>query len=305
VSAIRISTAPGTWGVEPVVDPAQAPWPLVLDEVAAAGFDGIELGPYGYLPVDVDRLSSELSARGLRLSAGFVMEPLHDSAHTDRILDTTRHTCKLLSDAGAKVLVVIGSLVPERSATAGRPDAAPPLDGWNRTIFIRTVGAIIDIAARHGLTATLHPHAGTFVEFDDEIDSMLDQAGMQLGLCIDTGHCLYSGVDANALLQRHADRVSHVHFKDLHGELLHEALFNKLSFEQAVASGVFCSLGDGSVDLKAFADQLRRLGYDGWATYEQDRVAADHPHARSDAQRSLACLHNLGIHDRSEPPRNG
>ena len=61
-------------GIEPGADPDRAPWQLVLDEVAAAGFDGIELGPIGYLPTDPERLSAELASRGLRLAAGYLMK---------------------------------------------------------------------------------------------------------------------------------------------------------------------------------------------------------------------------------------
>lgn len=75
MSAIRLCTAPETWGVELVIDPAQVPWPHVPNEVAAVGFEGIELGPYGYVPTGPQQLATEMSASGLKLSAGFIMDP--------------------------------------------------------------------------------------------------------------------------------------------------------------------------------------------------------------------------------------
>lgn len=285
--------------MEPDVDPDQARWPLVLDEVAAAGFDGIELGPYGYLPTDPEVLNRELSVRGLGLAAGFVMEPFHDTTQTDRILTAALETCQLLAANDAKTLVVIAGLVPERSRAAGRPDAAPPLEGSDRDTFLYTVSAIIELAHSNGLNAAFHPHAGTYVEFAFEIDQILAELGGDLGLCVDTGHSIYSGIDPYDLLKRYSDRIVHVHFKDLHRDLLASAIQQELSFEQAVASGVFCALGDGGADLKTFVDGLREIGYHRWATYEQDRVASDHPQARADAERSLAYLHTLGVWDRS------
>jgi inosose dehydratase len=296
--ALRISTAPGTWGIEPVEDPEQAPWQIVLDEVAAAGFEGVELGPLGYLPTNPVRLSAELAARDLDLAAGYVMEPFHDPAQTTRILRATERTCSLLAGVGAATLVVIGSLVPERSASAGRPDAAPALEGWDRAIFLRTLGAVVQRAEERGLRAALHPHAGTFVEYEHEIDEILEHAGSRLGLCVDSGHCLYSGVDALGLLERHADRVRHVHLKDLHGGILRDAIDRGLSFEEAVAARTFCPLGDGDADLGSFLRALRTIGYRGWATYEQDRLASEYATARADAQRSLAHLERLGVHTR-------
>lgn len=200
MNSIRLCTAPGTWGVEPVVDPDQAPWQLVLDEVAAAGFDGIELGPYGYLPVSPDDLNHELSQRGLGLAGGFVMEPFHDANETERILSFTRRTCELLDAGGAKTLVVIAGLVPERSATAGRPEAAPALEGAERETFLETVSAIVDIAVANGLKPGFHPHAGTYVEFGPEVDQILQDVGSSLGLCVRHGpQCLQLNRPVRAL----------------------------------------------------------------------------------------------------------
>ena len=57
--SIKIGTAPDDWGVWFPSDPKQTPWHRFLDEVAEAGFEWIELGPYGYLPTDINLLRSE------------------------------------------------------------------------------------------------------------------------------------------------------------------------------------------------------------------------------------------------------
>jgi inosose dehydratase len=227
------------------------------------------------------------------------MAPFHDPVQTSRILHTTERTCALLGGVGATTLVVIGSLVPARSASAGRPDAAPVLDGWDRAIFLRTLGAVVERAEKQGLRAALHPHAGSYVEYEDEIDEILEHVGNRLGLCVDTGHCLYSGIDAVGLLERHPRRVWHVHLKDLHAHLVRDALDRALSFEEAVAQQTFCPLGDGDADLGSFLRALGTIGYDGWVTYEQDRLASEDATALADAQRSLAHLDRLGVHTRA------
>lgn len=300
-SAIRVSTAPGTWGVEPGEQAGQPPWGLVLDEVSAAGFDGIELGPYGYLPTDPTRLGSELTSRDLELAGGYVMEPLHDAGETDRILDAATQTCSLLAAGGARVVVLIGALAQARSAAAGREDFAPPLAGSERATFLRTLSELVAIAEREGLSAVLHPHAGTHVEFEHEIEEVLEEVDGPLGLCVDTGHCLYSGVDATALVKRHPGLVRHVHLKDLHEPILRKALNSELSFEQAVAAGTFCPLGQGDVDLRGFLRCLRGLDYRGWATFEQDRLPTQYREARAAAEQSLDHLRGLGLSSQSEP----
>ena len=52
--AIHITGAPCCWGVDDVKNPYLPKWQTVLEEAGKAGFRAIELGPYGYLPLDID-----------------------------------------------------------------------------------------------------------------------------------------------------------------------------------------------------------------------------------------------------------
>ena len=52
--AIHITGAPCCWGVDDVKNPYLPPWQKVLYEAGQAGYKAIELGPYGYLPLDID-----------------------------------------------------------------------------------------------------------------------------------------------------------------------------------------------------------------------------------------------------------
>jgi len=66
--AIRVATAPVSWGVMEVEGfGGQKPFGEVLDEMKRAGYDGTELGPYGFLPTDPKALRAELSSRGLAI----------------------------------------------------------------------------------------------------------------------------------------------------------------------------------------------------------------------------------------------
>ena len=48
------------------------------------------------------------------------------------------------------------------------------------------IGQVGDVARRHGLRPVVHPHAGGYIEFEDEVERLVDD--MDVDLCIDTGH---------------------------------------------------------------------------------------------------------------------
>ena len=43
-----------------------------------------------------------------------------------------------------------------------------------------------------------------------------------------------------------------------------------IEFYAACADNLFCQMGDGEVDFKAYRQLLQEIGYDGWCTVEQD-----------------------------------
>ena len=75
---IRLGSAPDSWGVWFPSDPEQIPWERFLDEIALAGYQWTELGPFGYLPTDLATLRAELDRRGLKVTAAFAMGHLED-----------------------------------------------------------------------------------------------------------------------------------------------------------------------------------------------------------------------------------
>jgi inosose dehydratase len=282
--SLRLATAPVCWGVDFADAPGNPPWRDVLDGIAATGLAGAELGPVGYLPEAPERLTLELEARGLAAVGSFVFEPLHDPAQAKAVLATARRACAWIAAAGGTLLVIVDRVSAARAATAGHADALR-LAPAAREGFRERIAAVADIARAAGLEPVLHPHAGTYLERADEIEPMLAATG--LGLCLDTGHLAYAGLDPVAWAAR--PDVRHVHFKDLDGA----AAARAGGFWEAVAAGAFCPIGTGSVDFAGVLGALRAAGYDGWATIEQDRVPGSGDPV-ADVRRSAAHLARLG-----------
>jgi len=290
--SVRVANSPASWGIEPPQPVQDPPWQQVLAEIAAAGYPGTELGPLGYLPGAPERLVAALRDARLALAAGFVMAPLAVGGGERALEEATRATCALVRAGGAANLVLMDSINPERAATAGRGADARRLDaaGWRRLVdSVRRVAAIG--AGEFALRVSIHSHVGTNVEFEDELERLLADVGSdELGLCPDTGHYTYAGMDPVAMLRRHAGRVSYLHLKDLDGRRLASARAERRSFFDAVADGIFTPLGDGCVDFDGVRAALGEIGYEGWATVEQDRLPDRSQTPLAQARRSLRFL---------------
>lgn len=295
---LEIGNAPLSWGVFEGVDPNNPPWATVLDELKDAGYTSTELGPIGFYPEDIGLLKAELDRRGLSLSGGFVYEHLHDVANRELVIRNTQRVATILAALGASYLVIIDRMVPERQATAGRPEQAERLvgDDW-RTLCetIELVGRIAD--EKYGLRPVLHPHCGSHIEFGDEIERILSEIDeARLGLCIDTGHSAVAGLQAADLVNTYQHRVEYFHLKDADHEAIQQMRERGLTFDQALSIGLFCPLGRGVVDFRALLRSLERLGFRGVATVEQDPDPRIRNHSGlTNAKESFHYLRHVGL----------
>ena len=216
-------------------------------DIAAAGYEGTEMfdGNVAAYADEPEKLRNLLAENGLDLvsvytGANFIYSDiLPDEMH--RI----RQAAELAAAFGAQHLVVGGGA--RRAAGTVGTDydrLAEELDRAN------------EIAADHGLTACYHPHLGTIVESPEEIERVM--ARTRIGFCPDTAHLAAGGGDPAALIRRYADRVSHVHLKDLDR-----------------ASGQFLPLGQGALDLAEILRAVRDIGYDNWLIVELDAYNGD------------------------------
>jgi inosose dehydratase len=286
--------------MEHVELPADYPYSRVLDEIKAAGYSGTELGPYGFLPADSTVLRSELTKRSLTLCSAFVDVELGNKAAHAAGLAFVSRSAKLISEAGARLLVLADMTTPERNATSGRRSDANQIS-WSEDEWQAAAAAIREIlktCRALGLRVAFHHHVGSHVETPEEIDRLFSLFPPdELGLCLDTGHYVYGGGDTIEFLEKQVARVWCVHLKDMYDKKAAEARQQKMNFHQAVRHGVFAPLGKGSIDFPRVISLLQRGNFDGWAVVEADvlpgGVGADAPLANARAGREY--LRQLGI----------
>ncbi len=289
----RIGIAPDSWGVWFPDDPRQTPWQRFLDEVVEAGYDAIELGPYGYLPTDPTQLRRALDERGLRLAGAFIFDDLVREGAWESIRPDVESVTALLEAFDSQTLVVINTLYTDLFTGAMVGPATLDASAWSR--LISTLSAITDHVASRGITAAFHPHAQTPVEHTDQVEQLLIDAPPQLTLCLDLGHIAYCGGDPVDLLQRHADRISHLHIKNVDGPLRDRVIAERLSFAEAVRLGTFCELDQGVIDYERVRDILADVDFDGWAIVEQDMYPCEFDEPLTPAARNRAYLREIGL----------
>ena len=305
---LHIMSAPCCWGVDDVRNPHLPDWTQVLREASAAGYRGLELGPYGYMPLDVERTGQALEQHGLRIVAGTIFDDLVSPANAASLLRQTHEICGLLrelprlpTEAGqrfaAPYLVVMDWGHEERDYAAGHADRAPRLTPADWARMVGHVSQIAELSWReYGIRTVIHPHAGGYIEFADEIEQILRDIPHEVaGLCLDTGHCYYAGMDPVATLLRHADRLDYVHFKDIDRQVYQRVMGQRIRFFEACAEGVMCPIGRGVLDYDGIREALHEIGYQGYITVEQERDPRNSGSVLADVKASRDFLRSVGF----------
>ncbi len=238
-----------------------------------AGFSGTETGVK--FPMDAAQLAPILQRHGLKLVSGwFSGELLSGSVEAEKArIESQLATFKVL---GAPVLVYAETTGSVQSQIDVPVSRRPRIPDEQFRAYGRKLSALAEHLADRGVALTYHHHMGTIVETQREIDLLMDNTGLAVGLLVDTGHLTYAGADVMDVTRRHARRINHVHCKDVRLDVLKKVRQEDASFLSAVLAGVYTVPGDGFVDYFAFARLLADIGYQGWAVVEaeQDPVKA-------------------------------
>ncbi|MCZ0985623.1 sugar phosphate isomerase/epimerase family protein [Streptomyces diastatochromogenes] len=292
---IRVGSAPDSWGVWFPDDPQQVPWERFLDEVTEAGYDWIELGPYGYLPTDPARLTDELGRRSLKVSAGTVFTGMHRGPSVWE--ETWAHVSQvaaLTQAMGARHLVVIPSFWRDDKTAAILEPPELTAEQWaHLTKGMERLGH--EVKETYGLELVVHPHADTHIDTEAHVERFLDSTDTELvNLCLDTGHYAYCGGDSVKLIETYGERIGYLHLKQVDPAILAEVVANEVPFGPAVQRGVMCEPPSGVPALGPVLEAAQRLGVELFAIVEQDMYPCEPDKPLPIAVRTRKFLRSCG-----------
>lgn len=305
-SGIVVASAPVSYGAFELtvgIDPDVPDGLQVLDEVAEAGYAGIDLGPVGYLGSGRG-LGERLAARRLGLAGAYLELPYTDNdalrlamPALDAMLDTFDDVAPFrvgppprptLADNGSEA----------RRARPGRaaqdPGVGLDADGWRR--FGAGLGEVLARCRDRGYEPTFHHETGTFVEAPWEIERVLELTG--IGLCLDTGHLLIGGGDPVAAIGAWGSRINQVHLKDARRSVMAGIVADDAPVTDIWSREAFPVLGEGDLDGDGVLGALAAIGYEGWLVVEQDtlpRTRARFERAAGDQRANREYLASRGL----------
>lgn len=291
---IQIATAPCSWGVFfPDGRMSGVPWETFLMQAAEAGYRQIELGPDGYLPQQAEILLEKLEQYGLSVCAGTATITFGQADHK---------ICRGAVDTLAQRLIRLGctDMVVMDDSTRS-PDMGPK-DRWTQEQWDRVYENIWftneHLKTEYGVRMVFHPHAGTAIEYTDEILRLLAMG--QVYLCFDTGHHALSngGLDNGEkcvldFIREHKDRIAYLHFKNVDGAVRRRAAEEGWGVIQAMMNRVMCDLEDGVIGFPALREVLAEMDYRGTAVIEQDMFNATAQEAFQTAKKNLQYLQQI------------
>ena len=249
----------------------------IVSEMALAGFTGCEIG--NKFPSDPQALKKALDLRGMRVASRWFSSFLLTQPYA-QVEAEFYAQLDFLAAVGANRI----NVSEQSYSIQGQMDVPVLRDRkyvmnegeWTRLCEgLDRLGAL---AVSRGFRLCYHHHMGTVVQTAAETEYLMEHTTPgRVWLCYDTGHFTFAGEDPMAVLKKYADRVGHVHLKDMRLPVVKQARDEGWSFLQAVRHGAFTVPGDGGVQFDEVFRVLAASGYQGWLLVEaeQDPAKAD------------------------------
>lgn len=243
----------------------------LLSDIVVAGFQGTEVG--GFFP-EPSVLNKELALRNLRIAGKWFSSFIIQDGIEKTAESFTEH-CDYLQKVGADVAIVSEQTYSVQGLEIDVFKKKPHFTDEEWVTLCNGLNRLGKIAKEYGLNLTFHHHLGTGVQTAEEVDRLMEGTDPRyVHLLYDTGHAYISDGDCMTILNKHMDRIRHVHFKDARIDIMERCRQEGKSFRQSFLQGIFTVPGDGCIDFTEVYRTLIRHDYSGWIVIEAEQDPA-------------------------------
>lgn len=269
-NSIRLSIAPIAWTNDDLPElGGNISFEQCIDEMAAAGFSGSEIG--NKYPKNPAVLKPALELRGLQISSAWFSTFFSETGRTEETVTLFVEQLNFLKAMGAKVLNVCEC----GHCVQGTPKHVFDRPSYTDQQWLQVaegLNRIGEMARENGMVIAYHYHMGTMVQNANETDRLMQMTDPDLvHLLVDTGHAHYAGDDPLTTIQKYGSRIRNVHLKDIRQPILDEVHAKKMSFLDSVKAGVFTVPGDGVIPFDPIFQALADAHYQGWFVVEAEQ----------------------------------
>lgn len=268
---VHLGIAPIAWTNDDMPDlGAENTFEQCVSEMALAGFTGCEIG--NKYPKDAETLKKALDLRNMQICncwfSMFLLTKPYEEVEKDFL-----EKVDFLKEMGAKVIGV-----SEQSYSVQGQIDTPIFghkhicdqDEWKT--LCEGLNKLGKASLERGIALTFHHHMGTVVQTANEVDYMMEHTDPRyVNLLFDSGHFAYCGEDPVKMVKKYANRIKHVHLKDIRPEIVEKVKKEDLSFLQGVREGAFTVPGDGCIDFDSIFKVLSESGYEGYMLVEAEQ----------------------------------
>lgn len=270
---IKLGIAPIAWAEDDMPEYGkETNFLQILSEIKLTGYEGTEIGCK--FPHDAKAVREECSRRGLQVITKWFSSYLNEQPYWMVERDFRDHMY-FLKSAGAKLINVSDQSfsIQHRSRTSVLEKFCIHDDKiWAE--LAAGLNKLGKLAVDNGMELVYHHHMTTTVQTAEEIDKLMELTDPRyVNLIYDTGHLAFSGEDPVAVLEKHFDRVKHVHLKNIRQNVVERCRKERLSFLESVLEGAFTIPGDpeGCVDFPSVFKILEERNYKGWLVVEAEQ----------------------------------
>ncbi len=290
-----------TWlvGCGALTWPREMPRAQIWEEIAAAGYDGVPVGPG--LGTSQEALTF-CERFGLKPAPGYLAGDFWDPDKEAGILERAVLQGQFMRDVGCTEIYLgpggfdayVTSSGLTRRQLAGHVRPKDMMTDGEFAQFASTVNRVGEITLSYGVRSCFHNHVGSVIETRDEIDRLFELVDRDVVFQgPDIGHLVWAGADPVEFCQDYAAEIASVHVKDIDPHVLAAGVAEEWDYGEFSSHGIFAELGEGCVDFPAVCERLRQADYGGWIIVETDRTTK--PTAFESAKISRDYLKQLGI----------